>query len=963
MSKLEITLFGPPRFKLNGRVITNDIPSKSQALLAYLAVTHQTHSREALVGLLWGEMSEENARRNLRVALTKLRHPFDNYLIIQRRTLAFNRASDYWLDVDLFETSLRQPQATIQQIQTAVALYHGPFLAELPLRDAPAFEEWIRPCQERFRQLALGALFRLARHFTQQKQYPEGLDHLTHLLTLEPWLEEAHRQKMRLLVLTGQRRAALSQYEKCCQLLDEELGLPPSEATTALYHQILQDEIGEETATTAVFPPVPAWSPPFQAPATVRHFVGREALQAQITALLTTGTPPTIHALIGMGGIGKSTLCAQIAHALQTHFADGVLWANVATSDPMVILESWAHCYGYDFAQVSDLETMSAVFRGVLSNKRVLIILDDVTAISRVRPFLPGNGSVSVLLTTRDHEIANALPAHVWTLHPLRPHNGHKLLAQILGDERTATEPEAAHAICNLLHNLPLAVEIIAQRLKSRPRRRLSDMASRLRDETTRLSELAISDREVRASFALSYTALNTDLRHFALMGLFEGRPFTAGALSAVAGQDPYLLEERIYALITLSLAQEEETTHYRQHPLLADFARESLGEDLQAQSRLAAYYLEFARQHQRNYDALRPEWGNIMAAMQTAHRHQQWAMLMQFSDVLTDAWFTRGRYTEARQGYALATSAAAQLGATAEQAQLLHQWGKVHIEQKNYSAAHTILLQSQQCYQTTADARGLASVSATLARLALEQGDFERTRHHLATSRHWREALQDLPGMAEVSHIEARMNFFQGDFATAAQLGEQALALWESAADNPRGMIRTLNLLAVAAIEQKQPDGAAQYGQRSLSLAEQLQDKGEQAMAFDVLAHVHRLRGEFGQAQAAVEKSLALLETIGDLGSQANALFQLGRLHYHNGQYETALQVGQQSLQLCRTLNYRLLEVYILNCLGDSYYKLGQAAVARQTWSDALIIAQALNHPRAILDTERRLARDRDER
>ena len=389
MSSLEMAFLGQPQFRRNGRSITNEIPSKSQALLAYLAVTRQAHSREALVGLLWGEMSEENARRNLRVALTKLRHHFDDYLVIQRRTLAFNLESDYQLDIDLFERSLSQPEATVQQLQTAVSLYRGPFLAGLSLRDAPAFEEWVRPYQERLRQLAMDALYRLAVYCTQQKQYGKGIDYLTQLLILEPWLEEAHRQLMRLLVLSGQRSAALAQYDLCCTVLEEELGVSPAEATLTLYQQILREEIGEDLAANAVLlvaEPVARWSPPYQAPAVVGYFVGRQSVQAQIIEQLTGAEGPAIHALVGMAGIGKTTLAAQIAQVVQAQFADGVLWANLATGEPIAILESWAQLYGYDFSQVTDLETMAAAFRSVIANKRVLLVLDDVMSVSRLRP-------------------------------------------------------------------------------------------------------------------------------------------------------------------------------------------------------------------------------------------------------------------------------------------------------------------------------------------------------------------------------------------------------------------------------------------------------------------------------------------------------------------------------------------------------------------------------------------------
>lgn len=962
MSKLEMALLGQPQFKLNGRSITHELPNKSQALLAYLAVTRQAHSREALVGLLWGEMSEENARRNLRVALTRLRDRFGDYLVIQRRTLAFNLESAYQLDVDLFEAGLRQTEPTAEQLQTAVSLYHGPFLADLALRDTPAFEEWVRPYQERLRQLAMDALYRLAVHCTQQKQYTKGIDHLSRLLILEPWLEEAHRQLMRLLVLSGQRSAALAQYDLCCNVLAEELGVSPAEATTALFQQILREEIGEDLAATAVLPTIESaarWSPPFQAPAPVRHFVGRGALQAQIIAQLKAAGAPAIHALVGMGGIGKTALAAQIAHIAQAQFADGVLWANAATSEPMAILESWAQLYGYDFSQVADLETLAAAFRGILTNKRILIVLDDVSSVSRIRPLLPGSETAAVLLTTRDQDLAHALNAQLWPLQPLLPENGRLLLTQILGQARIEAEPEAAAEICALLHNLPLAVEIMAQRLKSRPRRRLADIATRLRDETRRLSELAISDREVRASFALSYASLDADLRRtFALMGLFGGRPFTAAALAAVAEQDRYTVEDRIFALAALSLAQEEEDARYSQHPLLADFAREALGEGVAENGRLAAYYLNFAHQHRRDYSVLRPEWGSIMAAMHTVHRQQQWPLVIDFAGVLSDAWFTRGRYSEARQGYALAVEAAAQIAAGDRQAYFLHQWGRACAEQKSYQSAEEKLRQSHQCYQEMADVRGLAGTETSLARLAFEQGDLDRARQYLATSRRRYESLDDTPGLAEVGHMEARAHFFQGNYVESAGLGQQTLALWE-AIDEPYGSMRTLNLLAAAAIEQNSLDEAEIFGQRSLALSETLQAKGEQAMALDVLAHIYRLRKEYGAAQTAVEKSLALLETIGDLGSQASALYQLSRIHLENGQYERAVQLGEQSLALCRTLRYRLLEIYSLTYLGDAHHCLDQVAEARHKWEEALAIARALNHPKAVRDTERRLAKN----
>jgi DNA-binding SARP family transcriptional activator/tetratricopeptide (TPR) repeat protein len=961
MSKLEMVLLGPPQFKLDGRPITNKIASKSQALIAYLAVTRQAHSRESVAGLLWGEMTEANARRNLRVALTKLRGYFDDNLVIQRRTLAFNTESDYWLDVELFEACLHPPEPTVQQLKTAVDLYHGPFLAELPLRDALAFEEWIRPYQERLRQLAMDALYRLAVHYTQQQQYTRGIDYLGRLLTLEPWLEEAHRQLMRLLVLSGQRSAALAQYEWCRDVLAEELGIEPAETTVALYQQILQEEVGvaDDLAETAIRPVTESmvkWSPPFQAPARTGHFVGREALQEKIIEQLKTGGGN--HAMVGMGGIGKTTLAAHIAHIVQEQFEDGVLWANAATGEPMAILESWAQLYGYDFAQVSDLETIAAAFRSVLTDKQVLIVLDDVTSISRIRPLLPGNQAIPVLMTTRDQDLAQALNARLWPLEELKPENGRLLLTHILGEERVNAEVEAAREICELLHNLPLAVEIVAQRLKSRSRRRLADVAARLRNETERLSELRLSDREVRASFALSYDSLDMELRRiFALTGLFGGRPFTAAALAAVAGQDRYIVEDRIFSLAALSLIREDGEMRYSQHPLLADFAREALGEALEENGRLAQYYLDFVHQHQRDYDSLRPEWDNIMAAMHTAYHHQLWPSVIEFADALHDAWFTRGRFTQARQGYRWAYTAAQKLNHTLDMARISLNWGKSALEQRDHEATERHLNNCLAHFQQLNEANGMAIAYCELARLALEKADYANAQLHLNQSKKIWTELESPSGLAETLFVEARINYFQGNYKQTELLAEKAINLLTDLPYSEHTLILTLSLRASTAIWLGQLDKAEAYALHALQLCERIGETSERAIVLDVLAEIYRRQGMLAEAYERAQQSLALIEKTGDLGSKAQVLFQLSRIHKEKGLYKKALEYAEQSLQLCQELYYLVLKSFVLVNIGEIQMKLDHMAEAHTSLHQALSIGEELQHLPAIQLAKRQIA------
>lgn len=95
------------------------------------------------------------------------------------------------------------------------------------------------------------------------------------------------------------------------------------------------------------------------------HFVGREEEIAVIYRQLT-GQDSRGVALIGMGGIGKTTPAIHPAHALHQHFADGVFWANATVADPLHIAQSWAQACDYDFRDLPDLESRAAALRNLL---------------------------------------------------------------------------------------------------------------------------------------------------------------------------------------------------------------------------------------------------------------------------------------------------------------------------------------------------------------------------------------------------------------------------------------------------------------------------------------------------------------------------------------------------------------------------------------------------------------------
>ena len=247
---LRLALLGGMQITHDGVSVIDLIYSKSQALLCYLVVTGRPHLRPALAGLLWGEMPEPDAKANLRQALAILRRVLASHLSITRQAIAFNRDSPYWLDVERFEAqaSGTSAEADIQSLVEAVELYRGDFLEGFYVRQAPAFEEWTLAQRARLHELAMQALHRLAVHYGQQGQagHAAGIDYTTRLLALEPWREDAHRQLMLLLARSGQRGAALAQFETCRQVLAEELGVEPGADTVALAEAIKTGRIESE---------------------------------------------------------------------------------------------------------------------------------------------------------------------------------------------------------------------------------------------------------------------------------------------------------------------------------------------------------------------------------------------------------------------------------------------------------------------------------------------------------------------------------------------------------------------------------------------------------------------------------------------------------------------------------------------------------------------------------------------
>jgi DNA-binding SARP family transcriptional activator/predicted ATPase len=338
MAHLSLSLLGSFQVTLDGQAVAGFKSNKERALLAYLAVeADRPHRREALAGLLWPDWPDREALGNLRYALSNLRQVIGDrkaeppYLLITRDTLQVNTASDCLLDVRLLTELADADQAhppAIEQLQKAVAVYRGSFLEGFSLDGSPAFEDWALFTRERLARLMSSALHQLAEVYEQHGDYEQAQAWAWRQIELEPWDEAAHQLLMRTLALSGQRSAALAQYETCRRQLAEELGVEPSLETTRLYEQIRDGKLRAPQPVLAPMPEVTGRLPAFleeEAPHVERMvFVAREREMARLERYLelSLAGQGRVVFVTGEAGSGKTALLQEFTQRAQEVHTD-----------------------------------------------------------------------------------------------------------------------------------------------------------------------------------------------------------------------------------------------------------------------------------------------------------------------------------------------------------------------------------------------------------------------------------------------------------------------------------------------------------------------------------------------------------------------------------------------------------------------------------------------------------------
>ncbi|MDA0244313.1 MAG: NB-ARC domain-containing protein [Chloroflexi bacterium] len=988
---LTLRLLGPVVAHHHGRDLTPTLTSQSLALLAYLAEQHgHVARRDTLLALLWPEASQANGRTNLRQALRRLRQQLPPELSplihSDKESVGLNPAL---LTTDTAEwhshlgradahshPALHHCPTCLADWHTAVALIRGPFAADLA-SPSPPFDEWLRQQQQTWHAETSRRLLHLAHAYEQGGDHQGVRDTAQLLLRLDPLHEAGHLLWLTAMGRMGNRAAALAHYGELVTLLRAELDVTPSPALQALAEQLRQD--APPVVSPVALPATPpatweAWLPP---PPT-RPLHGRDTLLAQLIHRLTQPHPEPAYALHGLPGVGKSTLARALAHhpAIRTAFPDGLLWAGLGPQpDTAALLSSWAAALDIKTAQLAQKWTAAdraALLQRELSQRRMLLIVDDVWSEATAEQFRLGGANCVHLLTSRQPAIALAFAGTATLPVPeLDEAAGVALLGKI-APHAVAQEPEAVRELVGLVGGLPLAVELMGRYLQkeaygNQPRRLHRALAAvRTAEFRLRLSKPQ-SPQDFHPSVppqqAISLPALlglSEELlpppaqRALHALSYLPAKPnsFTEEAGEAVAAVEVVWLE----MLVDHGLLEPAGHNRLTMHQTIADFARQShptQGEEAGAiVGRLVAYFVaavETLTQGGANGGWLEQEYANIRAALGWAKQGGMGNLLARGVVGMAAFWHTRGLLAEA--GEWLDTAVAllgtqsppllAQLRFWQAQVAMIQQKAGDPTALEQFTAVLTQAKMTQQptlmldCWRQIGTlqvragqmAEGLAAYQAAHA-LAVAVGDARR------------EAAV-LNNLALHAHLTA-------DYPEAMRRYEQALTL-KRQFDDPTEWRGVLQNLGVVLVEQGRYASAESHYREALALHRQAQDKVGESQVLNNLGVVAKNRGAWGEALGLYEAANALREGLGDKAGLSQIRNNMGLLATFLGEYATAEHHLAAAQAWAQAANFRLSEGRIAENYAHLAYVQRDFRGALPHSVRALAIGQAVNNQQLV--------------
>jgi DNA-binding SARP family transcriptional activator/predicted ATPase len=997
-ARLHITLLGSPVVTLDGKPVTGFVSNKAQALVYYLAATGQSHGREMLAGLLWSDVPNSSAKKNLRDVLSNLRKLLAPFLNITRQTVSLDETAGIFIDCQAFTATLLNKELARSSALTdtdasllrdVTDLYRSDFLAGFYADEAPLFEEWMLGEREHLRQLALQALTLVAGYYIQHGQYTPAIEYTMRLLAMDPWREEAHRQLMLLLAQSGQRSAALAQYEKCRRILDEELGVEPAAETTALYEQIRDDKVARPAlslpqgrqgdkatlAATDSSPLLPRSSAPLHnLPAQLAPFVGRETEVAEVITRLKEPAGRLL-TLVGPGGVGKTRLALQAGHRLVSAgeagqlFPHGVYFVSMTGVEPVDGRQPAALPAGQQMSPslntlihtIADALKLSFSGRATpdeqllnfLRQKEMLLILDNLEhvlvtahflvdllqqapgikflATSRVRLNVRGEQLIVLGGLAYPNEAATA-GAETWSAY-----EAIQLFLQratVADPTFTPTAPDkiAISRICRLVDGLPLGIELAAGWVRLISCQEIAqEIEQNLSFLQSAMRDLPPRHQSLHAVFDYSWRLLTpAEKRVLRRLSVFRGG-FSREAAVQVAGASLPVLA----ALIDNSLLR-QTATHHTLAPIryeLLEVLRQYVAEKMVEAQAGAGEENEVKERHARFYlDFLQQR----SAALQESRQQEALAEIRLEIENIRAAWRWAVTQGQAAVGHALEGLALFYY---------MRSWFQEGEEQFSQAAA---------CLAERPD----GAARLVWGKLLAWQGWFTfLLGRQVAARALLRQSLDILrpdsaPGdLVYPLNWMAVVTFDLGAYEAAIQLCQQGLAV-SRASGYRYGIAIAKNILSQIAYAQGQYRDARRYSQESLAVGREIGNRWSMAFSLTYLGEVAYALGDYQEAQARFQEGLAIREAMGDARGTATCLNHLGDAAVALGTYAEAGRYYHASLATFREIGNHWSVAASLTRLGRLALTQGDTATAWPYFREALRTAYEVQATPPILDT-----------
>jgi DNA-binding SARP family transcriptional activator/tetratricopeptide (TPR) repeat protein len=996
VSLVEFRVLGEVELVTGGQSRSLGSPKERCVLAVLLLSAGRPVSADLLEDCLWADRAPNGARATLQTYVSRLRGRLRDAGAGQARL--DHGAGGYRLEVDReqidlfrFDRLCRQAreaagggddESAAALFREAESLWQGEALAGLP-------GEWLAAARANLEERRLAATLDRIKIELRLGRHADLIGELSELTISRRINEPVVGYLMIALHNSGRHGEALRAFRRVRKRLVDELGREPGRDLQQIHQRILRDD--PSLAPVLPAEPTQATNAPDTLPADVPDFTGREReVRALIAACSGDQWPDTavvIQAINGMPGVGKTALALHVAHRLRDRYQDGRFYLRLrahdaaqAPLDPSSGLASLLGSLGIAGDRLpQSLDERASLWRSMIAERRVLLILDDAASAEQIEPLLPGAAGSLVLITSR-HRLSGFGGTAFIPLGVLTPRDASALFTRIASPDRCQDAEIVAEAV-RVCGYLPLAIRLAASYFRDRPSWSIGDLVDRLVSARQAENASGETTRDLVRSFELSYHGLDHSQQQlFRRLGVHPGGDFSLYAAAALNGTAPADTDHLLDTLVDRHLLEEPVRHRYRFHDLLRDYARHvAHRDDARAARRLAVhrsldYYLVVADQadcvinpRRRRIPIVITHQPAAVPAFATAHSAREWldserANLLSvtqlsfderwlthatlFPHVLAQSFGSWGHWEQAARYHRAAAVIWRDADDCAGEAQALSEFSAALWRTGVYQEAKRTAGRALALYQKVRHQQGEADALTHIGLASFWSSDFRHAQECFRKALDIRRRIGDLRGEAEALNHSAIARHHVGDYRDVLTDLGVALDLNRRIGDQ-HGEYKTLNNIGEVQKNLGRYDAALENYQASLKILHEVGNRQDQAVILNNLGEICQHTGQYHNALEYFRQAVALYREIKDRRGEADSLANIAYTYQNSGHPQESIPYFGWALQIAQRIGARYEQARSLIGLGAARHDLADYDAALDSYQQGLNLAREMNAPR----------------